>query len=220
MNARFVLVLALLPGLLALSGHTPASSLPSMSAAAIVDKMLDKNPGLASYRVRVHVTTRMLSFPFLSPTLDGTSYYKRPNKFVVVFDRVPAYAAGFSKIFNNIGDPGAWSKDNVISYAGTRVWSGRPVYVLKVAPRQYSDILAYAHAIVDPATWELVEMTWHYRNGGTISMRQWYRREHGYDVLAEQSAEINFRVRASSHATYGAYQLNVPIPDTVFTGAK
>ncbi len=218
MIARLALVLALAPGLLALSAQRPA--LRPMTATAIVDKMLDRNPGLTSYRARVHVTTRMLSFPFLSPTLDGTSYYKRPSKFVVVFDRVPAYAAGFSKIFNNVGDPGAWSKDNVVSYAGTRVWSGRQVYMLTVAPRQYSDILAYAHAIVDPATWELVEMTWHYRDGGTISMRQWYRRENGYDVLSEQSAEINFRVRASSHATYGKYHMNVPISDTVFTGAK
>ena len=218
MIARVALVLAVVPGLLALSA--PTQPLRPMTAAAIVDKMLDRNPGLTSYRARVHVTTHMLSFPFLSPTLDGTTYYKRPSKFVVVFDRVPAYAAGFSKIFNNVGDPGGWSKDNTVSYAGTRVWSGRPVYVLTVAPRQYSDILAYAHAIVDPATWELVEMTWHYRNGGTISMRQWYRRENGYDVLAEQSAEINFRVRASSHATYGKYQMNVPIKDSVFTGAK
>ena len=218
MIARVALFLAVVPGLLALSA--PTQPLRPMTAAAIVDKMLDRNPGLTSYRARVHVTTRMLSFPFLSPTLDGTSYYKRPSKFVVVFDRVPAYAAGFSKIFNNVGDPGAWSKDNVVSYAGTRIWSGRQVYMLTVAPRQYSDILAYAHAIVDPATWELVEMTWHYRDGGTISMRQWYRRENGYDVLSEQSAEINFRVRASSHATYANYQMNVPISNAVFTGAK
>uniref|UniRef100_E6PJ20 Uncharacterized protein n=1 Tax=mine drainage metagenome TaxID=410659 RepID=E6PJ20_9ZZZZ len=220
MILRFFLALALLPGLLALSAPSPTPSLRPMSAAAIVDRMLDRNPGLASYSVRVHVTTHMFSFPFLSPTLEGTSYYKRPSKFVVVFDRVPAYAAGFSKIFNNVGDPGAWSHDNVVSYDGTRMWSGRPVYVLKVAPRQYSDILAYAHAIVDPENWELVVMTWHYRDGGTISMHQWYRREHGYDVLAEQSAEINFRVHASSHATYGKYQLNVPIANTVFTGGK
>ena len=219
MIARLTLALALAPGLLGLSAPT-SSSLHPMTAAAIVNKMLDRNLGLTSYRARVHVTTRMLSFPFLSPTLDGTSYYKRPSKFVVVFDRVPAYAAGFSKIFNNVGDPGAWSKDNVVSYAGTRIWSGRQVYMLTVAPRQYSDILAYAHAIVDPATWELVEMTWHYRDGGTISMRQWYRRENGYDVLSEQSAEINFRVRASSHATYANYQMNVPISNAVFTGAK
>ncbi len=218
MIARLMIVLALVPGLLALSGERP--TLRPMTATAIVDKMLDRNPGLTSYRARVHVTTRMLSFPFLSPTLDGTSYYKRPSKFVVIFDRVPVYATGFSKIFNNVGDPGSWSKENTVSYAGTRTWSGRQVYLLTIAPRKYSDILAYAHAIVDPATWELVKMTWHYRDGGTISMRQWYRRENGYDVLSEQSAEINFRVRASSRATYGSYQMNVPISNSVFVGAK
>ncbi len=109
MIARLILVLALVPGLLALSGERPM--LRPMTATAIVDKMLDRNPGLTSYRARVHVTTHMLSFPFLSPTLDGTSYYKRPSKFVVVFDRVPMYAAGFSKMFNNVGDPGSWSKE-------------------------------------------------------------------------------------------------------------
>jgi len=209
-----------LVGLIFALGIGGVERLPAQSVQGIVAKMIARNPTLKSYRVRVHITTHMYSFPFYSPTLDGTSYFKRPGRFVVVFDSVPTYARGFSKLFNNIGDPGAWSKENLVTYRGTTMWSGREVYVLRVAPRQYSDILAYADAMVDPSDWELVQMTWHYRDGGSITMRQWYRRVDGFNLLSEQSADIDFRVHASTHASYGAYELNVPVADTVFTGAK
>ncbi len=77
----------------------------------VLRKMTDRNPTLQSYRARVHVDVRMLNFPFLAPKLDGTSYYKRPDLYVVVFDRMPSYAQGFQKLFNDIGNPNQWERD-------------------------------------------------------------------------------------------------------------
>ena len=86
---------------------TSAPPLPN-NAWAIVQRMAERNPSLESYRARVHVDIRMLNFPFLAPKLDGTSYFRRPDTYVVVFDRMPSYARGFQRLFDDIGNPKAW----------------------------------------------------------------------------------------------------------------
>ena len=66
----------------------------------------------------MHVDLRMTSFPFYAAALDGTTYYKRPSNYEVVFDRVPRVAKGFEKMFTDIGDPSNWEKRFVVTYAG------------------------------------------------------------------------------------------------------
>src|SRR5487761_290007 len=61
------------------------------SAREVLERMAARNGALESYTARVHVKLRMLSFPYFAPSLDGTSYYKRPGKSEVVFDHVPGY---------------------------------------------------------------------------------------------------------------------------------
>src|SRR6202012_3023382 len=80
----------------------------SPDAQTILQHMIGRNPSLQSYKARVHVDVRMLSFPFFAPKLDGTSYYKRPNTYEVVCDHVPSYAKGFQKLCDDIGDASAW----------------------------------------------------------------------------------------------------------------
>ena len=69
---RFLAVI----GLAALATAAAPASSGTADAHSVVQKMLDRNPSLESYRARVHVNVRMLNFPFLAPKLDGTSYYR------------------------------------------------------------------------------------------------------------------------------------------------
>jgi hypothetical protein len=200
-------------------GASPAP-LPAdaVDAHEVIVRMLASNPSLASYRARVHVDLRMLNFPFLSPQLDGTTYFKRPDNYEVVFDRVPFYAKGFERIFDDVGDPASWERDNDIVLQGTRDLDGRPALVLYMTKKVYSTILDHAVAYVDPSTYELVRMEWHYRSGGSIVLRQWYRDAGGYNVISEQQVQVDIpHVRAVGTSTYGAYQTNVAVSDTVFT---
>lgn len=191
---------------------------PAVEAHSIIQKMTDRNPELVSYQAPVHVDLRMLNFPFLAPTLDGTTYYKKPGKYEVVFTRVPSYAKGFEKLFNDIGDPGAWEKDQNVSYLGTQQIDGRALIVLSMAKKVHSTILDHTLAFVDPQTYQLWKMVWHYTSGGTIAMRQWYRSEGGFDLLSQQYADINIpHIHAVADSKYGTYQTNVPIDDAVFT---
>ena len=184
----------------------------SLDAHAIVQRMADRNPMLKSYRARVHVDIRMFSFPFFAPKLDGTEYFKRPDFYEVVFDRMPSYARGFQRIFNDVGNPRAWEKDENIAVDGTAWLDGRLTIVLRLTKRIHSDILDHTLVYVDPSDYALLQMEWYYTSGGKITMSQQYRMQGSYSVLSAQHATINIpHVRAAADASYGTYQTNIPI---------
>jgi hypothetical protein len=184
----------------------------SLDPATIIERMSDRNPTLRSYSARVHVDIRMFNFPFLAPKLDGTSYFKRPDLYVVVFDRMPSYARGFQRIFDDVGNPQAWQKDQNVTFGGMTMLDGRPVIVLRMTKKIHSDILDHTLAYVDPTDYALVQMEWDYTSGGKITMSQQYRTQGVYSVLSQQHATINIpHVRAVADASYGVYETNVPV---------
>jgi hypothetical protein len=185
---------------------------PPFDARAVIQKMAQRNPSLRSYKSRVHVDVRMLSFPYLAPKLEGTSYYERPDTYMVVFDRMPSYARGFGRLFNDVGNPLAWQRDQNVSLEGTTSLAGRPTIVLRLTKKIHSDILDHTLAYVDTASWALVRMEWYYTSGGKITMTEGYRLEGTYWVLSQQHATIQIpHVRAVADAVYGTYQMNVPL---------
>jgi hypothetical protein len=198
------------------SGLNAATALPAPSDAQdVITRMLARNAGLESYEVRVHVHMHT-SIPFYSPNLDGTAYYKRPDDFAVRFDRVPGYMRSVQELFTNVGDPSGWEKDSNIVLAGTQELNGKPMLVLVLTKKIYSDQIKDTVAYVDPANYELPEMDFHYTNGQSIVMKQYYREENGYDVVVAQHVEGNRRIRATGDAQYDTYQTNVAVSDSVF----
>ncbi|HYL26751.1 MAG TPA: hypothetical protein VEW74_02890 [Candidatus Nitrosotalea sp.] len=188
------------------------ATMPALDAHTVLQRMAARNPNLRSYEARVHVDVRMLSFPFFAPKLDGTTYFKRPDYFVVVFDRVPSYARGFQRIFDDVGNPQAWEKDQNVTLYGTTWLGARSVIVLRLTKKIHSDILDHTLAYVDPSDYSLLQMEWYYTNGGKITMTQQYREQGGFSVLSQQHATIKIPyVRAVADSTYGTYETNVPI---------
>jgi outer membrane lipoprotein-sorting protein len=186
----------------------------------VIAKMLARNASLASYEARVHVNLHMLNFPFLAPKLDGTSYYKRPDEYEVVFDRVPGYAKGFEKIFNDVDDPLSWQKDQNIELRGETTLDGHKYLVLYLTKKQRSDILDHTVAYVDPENFELPRMEWHYTDGGEIVMTQQYHNQGDFAFVAAQHVTINLprdHVRAVGDSQFESYQTNVAVDDSVFT---
>jgi hypothetical protein len=211
------ILLAVALSLTTLGAQNPDVAAPvgPTSAWTIIQKMSERNPTLQSYRARVHVNIRMLNFPFLAPKLDGTSYFNRPDTYVVVFDRMPSYARGFQRLFDDVGNPKAWEKNENITLAGTSLLQGRPMIVLRLTKKIHSDILDHTLAYVDSMDYSLVQMEWYYTNGGKITMTQQYRVEGNYSVLAQQHGTINIPyVHAVADASYGTYQTNVPVGQT------
>lgn len=199
------------------SAAAPAESTPA-DAQAIMNRIEARNPSLQTFQARVHVNVHMTSFPWLSPKLDGTAYFKRPDNYEVVFDRVPSYAHGINKLFGDIGDPAVWQRDSNVSYDGVQPVDGRPEIALRLIKKIYSDQIKDTVAYVDPSTYQVVRMDFHYTNGGSITMTQAYREEGQYNVIASQHADIHIpHVRAVADATFATYQTNVAVDDGVFT---
>lgn len=189
----------------------PGAPVP-LSARAVLARMAARNPSLLTYTARVHVDIHMLSFPYLSPRLDGTSYYRRPDTYVVVFDRMPSYARGFGRLFNDVGNPQAWERDQNVSLEGTTLLNGRETLVLRLTKKIHSDILDHTLAYVDAASFALMQMEWYYTSGGKIVMTQGYRLENDYWLLSQQHATIAIPyVRAVADASYGSYRTNATV---------
>ncbi|HEY9084827.1 MAG TPA: hypothetical protein VIN40_02660 [Candidatus Tyrphobacter sp.] len=205
--------------LAAIAVPVAASAPPNLrDAHAVIGRMLSSNPTLVSYRARVHIALHMLNFPFLSPQLDGTTYYKRPGSYEVVFDRVPFYMKGFSRLFEDAGDAATWERDQDVVLLGTQEEEGRRLLVLRMTKKIHSDVLDYTDAFIDARTYQLVRMEWHYHSGGTIVITQAYREQSGYLVPSEQHAAIDIpHVRAVGDATYGSYQVNVAVSEAIFS---
>jgi hypothetical protein len=184
---------------------------------AILARVEARNPSLSSYQGRTHVDLRMTSFPFLRQHLDGTTYYKRPSNYEVVFDKVPALAKGFDKMVADVGDPANWEKRFVVSYQGERDYQGRKDIELKLVQR-VRGMIDHETVLVDPNAWAIDSIRYDYYNGGHITMTQTFREVGGYSMLAEQNAEIAIPyAKAVARGTYSDYKTNVAVDDAVFT---
>ncbi len=193
-----------------------AGASADLTPAQVVANVVDSGAHVNSYRARVDVALHLHSFPFLSQRLAGTTYYKRPANFKVVFDRVPSYERNFETVYSDIDDPSGWPARFTITYAGERVVGDHTDTVLRLVQR-VRGMIDHEDVAIDPATWRIDGMEWHYYNGGSIAMTQSYENVDGYAVLARQHADITIPfVNAVADASYHDYRTNVAIDDSVF----
>lgn len=182
----------------------------------ILERVILRNPNLESYEGRLHVQVKLSSFPYLRERLDGTTYFKRPSNYEVVFDRVPFYARGFDKLYTDVGDPAAWQRRFVVSYAGLQHYEGHTDIVLRMVQR-IRGMIDHETVLVDPAAWSIDQIRYDYYNGGTITMTQQFRDVGGYRLLVGQTAAIAIpHVHAVATASYDGYRTNVAIDESVF----
>ncbi len=217
LRRRFI---AALFGLLFGVVSSRASASPETSPEEIVANIVAQNADMRSYQAAVSVDVHLRSFPYASQHLDGTTYFKRPNNYEVVFESVPQYAKGFDKIYSDIGDPSAWSRHFDIALIGEKSVGGHRDLVMRLV-QKVRGMIDHEDVAIDPVTWRIDQMEWYYYNGGVISMSQDYQSVGGFAVLAKQHATIHIPfVHAAAEATYGDYRTNVAIDDSVFTREK
>jgi hypothetical protein len=184
--------------------------------AAILARVIERNPNLASFQGRLHVDIRLSSFPFIREHLDATTYYHRPSNYEVVFDKLPAYARGFEKLYTDVGDPANWERRFVITNSGDALFDKHRDIALTLVQR-VRGMIDHETVLVDPATWSIDQIRYDYYNGGSITMSQSFRDIGGYRLLVSQRADIKIpHVRAVAYGTYGDYQTNVAVDPSVF----
>ena len=214
-------VAAMLAAFVSGAGAWPAKAALAPQAvpsdpAAIIARVIERNPNLASFQGRLHVDIRLNSFPYIREHLDATTYYERPSNYEVVFDKLPSYARGFEKLYTDVGDPANWQRHFVITNSGDAAFENHRDISLTMVQR-VRGMIDHETVLVDPATWSIDQIRYDYYNGGSITMSQSFREIGGYRLLVSQRADIKIpHVRAVAYGTYGDYQTNVAVDPSIF----
>jgi hypothetical protein len=220
MNRACLLAATFLVALACLGPAVPARAQDDpalLEPAAIVAKLVERNPSLENFEAHVRLDAKLHSFPWISQSLEGSVYFKRPSNYTVTFTHVPFYANGFEKIYSDAGDPANWESRFTIARDGERKVEGHRELGLRMVQR-VRGMIEHAEAYIDPATWTVSELQYHYYNGGTVAVRQIFGNVGGFSVLLKQDATISIpHVHATATADYSNYHTNTAIDDAVFT---
>lgn len=207
-SARLRVVSALGAALAAATGPAFAQA-GSPSAEDVVARIAAQNAAVHTYRARVDLKLRLRSFPFLSNRLSGKTFYTHPGRYRLVLDRPPSYAKGFEKLCSDLADVTSWNAKYTIALAPEEQFDGKRELVLRLVQR-VRGMIDHEDVSVDPESWRIDRIVWHYYNGGTIAMTQEYRPVGPFMLLAGQRADIAIpHVRAVAEAVYSEYRTNV-----------
>jgi outer membrane lipoprotein-sorting protein len=222
MNRAIAVALSLLAISVALpiSGAAQPAQPSSIPGPALLDehnnalfkRMVALNSALRTYTATVHLDVALKSFPFISPSIDGNVYYKRPDKTAVIFDTVPALASQFKKVYPRVDPPGLWTTIYdvaVISDDGT-------VSLFRLRPKKNGRV-DHLDVKVDDPTATIRSYSWTYKDGGSVSFDQSFTSIGGNYLVDKQVGHVDLPAyKADVTSAFSDYKLNVAIEDSVF----
>lgn len=208
-SVHFALVAAALASLL---GAAPAPAALDAANNPLYHRMISLNGELRTYRADLHVDVALKTFPFISPSLDGNVFFKRPDKEAVVFQTVPALAAQFKKVYPRIDPPGRWPA----LYDVTIAEDDQGVTTFRLAPKRNGRV-ERLEVKVDDSSATIKSYTWTYRDGGYVTFDQTFKSVGGNFLVDKQTGHVELPAyKADVTSNFSNYKLNVAIADSVF----
>lgn len=192
--ALAALILVVFP-LSAVAQDTPP--IPSVLAALAASSEQPQE-----YKASVALHVKMRVFPFISMTLHGDSWYKRPGIYRFVFRGVPVIARAFSDMKYDLGNPAQWPDRYQIAFAPQ---STAGVPVLRLTPKN-PVMVKYFDVTLDAARGRIEKAVWTRNDGGIITLVQTYAPVAGHEFVQKQAASINLpRMKADLEAEYADF---------------
>ncbi len=193
-----------------------ALAIPMLPASAQDDlyaRMQRVNNGLNTYQADVTVAIKLNTFPYLSPTLEGKAYYKKPDKNAVQFQSVRTLAGQLKKVVGQMEPPSDWPK--LYEFSKTSDDGSFAMYRLV---RKKNGRIDHVDVKVDDKTATVSEMTYFYKDeGGTIKFTNTYDQIAGNFVVKAQTGKVDIpHYNADVSSTFANYRINVPVNDAVF----
>ena len=184
------------------------------SAQPLLTRMIAQSGTVKSYTASVHADVAMHTFPFLSPSLDGTYYHKEPSKNKIVFTSgLPFIAKQFSKVYPEVESPSRWQQIYVISSEG----DDGAFTTLKLVPRKHGRI-DHIDAKIDDKSAEIVSMRWNYNDGGYATLDQTYGDVGGHRLVTQQTGHFEVpHYNADLKSTFSNFKIDAAIPDSIFS---
>lgn len=191
--------------------RSDTSAAPSQ---ALLERMIAATGSVKSYTASVHADVAMHTFPFLSPSLDGTYYHKEPSKNKIVFTSgLPFIAKQFSKVYPEVESPSRWQQIYVISSEG----DDGSFTTLKLVPRKHGRI-DHIDAKIDDKSAEIVAMRWNYNDGGYATLDQTYGDVGGHRLVTQQTGHFEVpHYNADLKSTFSNFKIDAAIPDSIFS---
>ncbi|HEY6236890.1 MAG TPA: hypothetical protein VIW69_17445 [Candidatus Elarobacter sp.] len=188
-------------------------SIPAFAQDDLFARMQHVNNGLNTYQADVTVAIKMNTFPYLSPTLEGKAYYKRPDKNAVQFQSVPALAGQLKKVVGQMEPPSDWPK----LYEYTKSSDDGSIAMFKLV-RKKNGRIDHVDVKVDDKTATVSEMTYFYKDdGGSIKFTNTYDQINGNYLVKAQTGKVDIpHYNADVSSTFANYKINVPVNDAVF----
>jgi hypothetical protein len=175
--------------------------------------MVSSQRGLHSSIADVDVHTKMKSFPPISISFHGHSYFRAPDKQRVVFDDVPGPIKGMVKDSPSIEPAPVWGRYYHVTIGSD---DGNST-TFHLVPRDATASLASIDATVDDATGEMTQVHFVGTNGSETTAQQTYAHIGGFDVVVSETGESHGSgYKADETTTFSNYQINVPVPNSVF----
>jgi len=175
-------------------------------------RMVALNASLKSYTANFTFDVAMKSFPFLSPSLSGTLYYKKPKQ-AVIFDAVPALASQFKKIYPNLDPPATWPTlydVAVMSDDGTTT-------LFRLQPKKNGRIEHLDVKVADDIA-TIGEMTWTYKDGGFVTFDQIFEKIGASELPQKLTGHVELPAyKADVVSAVTGYKLNAAVDDSVFS---
>jgi outer membrane lipoprotein-sorting protein len=202
-----------LAAVVALAGSPSLADTGGAPDSDVYARMQRLNPNLSSYQADITVAIVTHGPPFISPTLQGKAYFKKPDKTAVVFDTVPFIAQQAKHVVAQLEPPAEWPRVYDVSPTGDDGTTATFRLVRKKNGR-----IDHVDVKVDDASATVTGMTYFYRdNGGSIAFTQSYAKVGDDYVLKAQIGKVDIpHYNADVTSTFSNYQLNVAVPDAVF----
>ena len=192
-----------------------ADTAPAMLGAsndALYKRMVVLNGAVKTYKADVHLDVALKTFPFISPSLDGNVYYKKPGKEAVVFDTVPALASQFKKVYPKVDPPGTW----LALYSVAVLGDDGTNTTFRLVPKRNGRV-DHLDVKADDATATIRNYVWTYKDGGTVSFDQSFTSVGGNYLVQKQTGHVDLpSYKADVTSAFSNYKLNVDIADSVF----
>jgi len=193
--------------------QTSSSAEPSYRSSVAYRNMVKLQRGIKSSVAEIEVHTKMRSFPPMSLTFHGHSYFQAPDMQAVVFDNVPGVIKGMVKDSPSIAPAPLWPKHYEVSIVSADGAST----VFHLVSRDPNDMVQSADVTTDDATGEMRQLHFVNRNGSEVTNQQTYSRIESHDVVVSSNGSAHGSgYKAETETTFTGYQFNVAIPPEVF----
>jgi len=201
--------------LVAASAPRAAADTGDFAATRAYQELVKSTAGIRTMSADIEVDTHLRSFPPLSLTFHGHTYFQAPDKSAVVFDDVPSMLKKMMSDSPSIAPAREWGTFYDVTVTGD---DGTDT-VFHLVPKDPGSKLDHIDATVGDASGLVTQYDFADKDGATTTTHNSYTRVAGHEVPdAQTGSSQGHGYRADVVTRFSNYRLNGPLPPDAFSG--